>query len=424
MEPELGLNENFSNEDNNTHQKKTSNAVRLTQNKSNSSLISNVDLTNIEASEESLKPYTLTRQFLKMDLDRIRELIETLEEYCISLVEKEDLKLAKAAKQRLILLKKIEKEKMMIEAKIIYSNQLGLVEDKMKEELDAYILNSEEKFEDLMSRFKEQENEMEKLNKEEIDEYKANFEQTYNQMKPKPSKECLNWIKIRTYALKQNKFNKAQEAEKEIEKLNKKDNMKFNKNKTQKLNIEINKIKKRQNNEKKVYEMKKNSMIIEFNESKQKGIDTIKKKYTSKISELKNYQNFEISNFDKITKGVIKPCSRIQSIVSSATGIKDEDEKNDEEENENENKEEKEENENKEEKENNNEEENKDSNDKKEEKLEEEKNENDKDDKDKEVNLVNEEKEEKEDDEEKNEEKEEEEKEDEDNGEEYINKED
>ena len=334
MEPELGLNENFSNEDNNTHQKKTSNAVRLTQNKSNSSLISNVDLTNIEASEESLKPYTLTRQFLKMDLDRIRELIEILEEYCISLVEKEDLKLAKAAKQRLILLKKIEKEKMMIEAKIIYSNQLGLVEDKMKEELDAYILNSEEKFEDLMSRFKEQENEMEKLNKEEIDEYKANFEQTYNQMKPKPSKECLNWMKIRTYALKQNKFNKAQEAEKEIEKLNKKDNMKFNKNKTQKLNIEINKIKKRQNNEKKVYEMKKNSMIIEFNESKQKGIDTIKKKYTSKISELKNYQNFEISNFDKITKGVIKPCSRIQSIVSSATGIKDEDEKNDEEENE------------------------------------------------------------------------------------------
>ena len=83
--------------------------------------------------------------------------------------------------------------------------------------------------------------------------------------------------------------------------------------------------------------MKKNSMIIEFNESKQKGIDNIKKKYTSKISELKNYQNFEISNFDKITKGVIKPCSRIQSIVSSATGIKDEDEKNDEEENENEN---------------------------------------------------------------------------------------
>ena len=257
MEPELGQNENFSNEDNNTHQKKTSNAARLTENKSSASIISNIDLTDIDANEESLKPYTLTKQFLKLDLDRIRDLIEILEEYCISLVEKEDLKLAKAAKQRLILLKKIEKEKMMLEAKIIYSNQLGLVEDKMKEELDAYLLNSEEKFEDLMSRFKEQENEMEKLNKEELDEYKTNFEQAYNQLKPKPSKECLNWMKIRTYALKQNKFNKAQEAEKEIEKLNKKDNMKFNENKAKKLNIEINKIKKRQENEKKVKKKKK-----------------------------------------------------------------------------------------------------------------------------------------------------------------------
>ena len=417
MEPESGLNENLSNGDNNILQKKTSNEDRLTENKSSSSLISDIDLTYVEANEESLKPYTLTKQFLKLDLDRIRELIEILEEYCISLVEKEDLKLAKAAKQRLILLKKIEKEKMMIEAKIIYSNQLGLVEDKMKEELDSYILNSETKFEDLMSRFKEQENEMEKLNKEELDEYKVNFEQAYNQLKPKPSRECLNWMKIRTYALKQNKFNKAQEAEKEIERLNKKDNIKFNENKEKKLNIELNKIKRRQDNEKKVYEMKKNSMIMEFNENKQKGIDNIKKKYTSKISELKNYQNFEISNFDKITKGVIKPCSRIQSIVSSATGIKDSEDKNDNEENENK--------EDKEEKENNNEEENKDlDKENKEEKSDkesnkEEKEEEEKNDKNKEVNLVL-----SEENEEKEEEEKEEEKEDEDNGEEYINKED
>jgi len=53
----------FKNKCNNTHQKKTSNAVRLTQNKSSSSVISNVDLTNIEASEESLKPYTKYNKF-------------------------------------------------------------------------------------------------------------------------------------------------------------------------------------------------------------------------------------------------------------------------------------------------------------------------------------------------------------------------
>ena len=65
--------------------------------------------------------------------------------------------------------------------------------------------------------------------------------------------------------------------------------------------------------------MKKNNIIEEFNKNKDNDIDKIKKKYEAKLKELKNYQKFEISNFNKIARGVIKPCSRIQSIISSAT---------------------------------------------------------------------------------------------------------
>ena len=322
MEHESGLMDNQADANNKSHNKKTTDLTH----KSTISESIDIDLSKLEANEESLKPYTLSKQFLKIDLDKIRDIIEILEEYCFSLVQKDDINLAKTAKQRLILLKKIEKEKMMMEAKIIYSNQLELVEDKMKEDLDTYLSNSETEFKNLMERFNEQEKEMDKINKEELDLFKQNFEQMYSQLKPKPSKECLNWMKIKNYALRQNKFNKAQEANTEIEKLIYKDNIKFNENKQKKLDIEIKKIKRRHDNEKKVFEMKKNIIITEFNENKEKEIDKIKKKYISKISELKNYQNFEISNFDKITKGVIKPCSRIQNIVSSATGIKEEDE--------------------------------------------------------------------------------------------------
>ena len=333
MDQELGINENPSNTNNNPESKKSSHLVQFIDNKSTKTE-SEIDLSGIEANEESLKDYTFTKQLLKLDLDKIRELIEILEDYTSSLVEKEDVDLAKTAKQRLILLKKIEKEKMMIEAKIIYSNQIELVEDKMKEELDTYIINSDAEFENIMQRFKEQEMEMRKINKEELEEYKQNFEQTYSQLKPKPSKEYLNWLRIRKCALKQNKFNKAQEANREINRLGNLDNRKFNEDKEKKLNMELKKIKNRQDNEKRVYEMKKNLIITEFNENKQKEINKIKRKYLSKISELKNYQNFEISNFEKITKGVIKPCSRIQNIVSSATGIKEEEEeKNENEEN-------------------------------------------------------------------------------------------
>ena len=329
MEHESGLMDNQADANNKSHNKKTTDLTH----KSTISESIDIDLSKLEANEESLKPYTLSKQFLKIDLDKIRDIIEILEEYCLSLVQKDDINLAKTAKQRLILLKKIEKEKMMMEAKIIYSNQLELVEDKMKEDLDTYLSNSETEFKNLMERFNEQEKEMDKINKEELDLFKQNFEQMYSQLKPKPSKECLNWMKIKNYALRQNKFNKAQEANTEIEKLIYKDNIKFNENKQKKLDIEIKKIKRRHDNEKKVFEMKKNIIITEFNENKEKEINKIKKKYISKISELKNYQNFEISNFDKITKGVIKPCSRIQNIVSSATGIKEEDEEENKKEN-------------------------------------------------------------------------------------------
>ena len=304
---------------------KRNNTSNANQSIHNHSIISSkIDLTGIDATEENLKHYTLSKQFLKLDLDKIRELIEILEEYYLSCVEKEDIITAKTAKQRVILLKRIEKEKMMKAANIIYSNQRELVKEKMKEELDNYLNSSNQEYDSLTKKLESQEEDMKKSHQKELDQYKKNFDKNYIIKKPRPSKECLNWIKIKEFAIKQNKFIKAQEATREINKLNEKDNKKYKENKEKKLIAELNKIIHRHENEKNGLEMKKNSIIEEFNKNKNNEIEKIKKKYEAKLNELKNYQNFEISNFDKITKGVIKPCARIQSIVSSTTGIKDE----------------------------------------------------------------------------------------------------
>ena len=93
-----------------------------------------VDLTKLDASEETMSNYTYPKEFLKLELDKIREFIDILEEHYQNLLEQENISLAKSVKQRLILLKNLEKEKMKKEAKIIYSNQRELVQDKMNEE--------------------------------------------------------------------------------------------------------------------------------------------------------------------------------------------------------------------------------------------------------------------------------------------------
>ena len=288
------------------------------------------DLSNLEATEETLKGFTFPKEFLKLDLEKIREFIEILEEHYQSCLKKENISLTKSVRQRIILLKRLEKEKMKIEANIIYSNQRELVQEKMQEELNNYINSTNKELETLLKTFKNQEIEMLKNHKQEIDEFKKNYKIIYENKKPKLSRECLNWIKIRDYSFKQNRFEKVNEANKEINKLMERDTKKFNKEKEQKLNIEINRINHRHDNEKKGFMLKKNSLINMFNQTKDRNIEQIHKKYEAKLKELQNYQNFEMANFDKITKGISKPCARIQSIVSSTTGYKEEgdDEKN------------------------------------------------------------------------------------------------
>ena len=293
-----------------------------------------VDLSKVDATEETMSQYSYPKEFIKLDLDKIREFIDILEEHYQNLLEQQDMMQAKSAKQRLILLKNLEKEKMKKEAKIIYSNQRELVQDKMKEELDNYINNASKEFDSLLQAFESQEVELLKGQKQEMEELENNFNEIYESKKPKPTKEILNWIKIRNYAMKQNKFDKVEEANNEINKLQEKIDKNFLKEKEKKLKSEKKKLEHRHESEKNSLQMKKNSLIDMFNQTKNKNIEQIQKKFDAKMKELKNYQSFEMANFDKITKGITKPCARIQSIVSSTTGIREDE--NDENENENE----------------------------------------------------------------------------------------
>ena len=286
-----------------------------------------VDLSKVDATEETMSQYSYPKEFIKLDLDKIREFIDILEEHYQNLLEQQDMMQAKSAKQRLILLKNLEKEKMKKEAKIIYSNQRELVQDKMKEELDNYINNASKEFDSLLQAFESQEVELLKGQKQEMEELENNFNEIYESKKPKPTKEILNWIKIRNYAMKQNKFDKVEEANNEINKLQEKIDKNFLKEKEKKLKSEKKKLEHRHESEKNSLQMKKNSLIDMFNQTKNKNIEQIQKKFDAKMKELKNYQSFEMANFDKI-------CARIQSIVSSTTGIREDE--NDENENENE----------------------------------------------------------------------------------------
>ena len=298
-------------------------------NKTTHMSIRKIDLTKLDASEESLSSYTYPKEFLKLDLDKIRDFIEILEEHYQNMVEQQNISEAKAVKQRLILLRNLEKEKMKKEAKIIYSNQRELVEDKMKEEIDNYIETATKEFEPLLQSFEKNEAELLKAQKQEMEEFKKNFDYIYESRRPKPTSKILNWIKKRDYAVKQNQFYKVEEANIEINELQKKEDEKFENDKEKVYKEELHKLMKSHQDEKNSLLKRKNNLINLFNKTKNKNINQIKKKYETKLKELKNYQSFELASFEKITKGITKPSSRIQNIVNSTAKLEETENEND-----------------------------------------------------------------------------------------------
>ena len=241
-------------------------------NKTTRTSIRKIDLTKLDASEESLSSYAYPKEFLKLDLDKIRDFIEILEEHYQNMVEQQNVSEAKAVKQRLILLRNLEKEKMKKEAKIIYSNQRELVEDKMKEEIDNYVETATKEFEPLLQSFE---------------------------------------------------FYKAEEANFEINELQKKVDEKFENDKEKVYKEELAKLMKSHQDEKNSLLKRKNNLINVFNKTKNKNVNQIRKKYETKLKELKNYQSFELASFDKITKGITKPSYRIQNIVNSTAKLEE-----------------------------------------------------------------------------------------------------
>ena len=265
---------------------------------------------------------SLPKSFEKLDLEKIRECIEVLSEHYKTLLISKNIHEAQKAEQRINLLKEIEKQKLKTQANIIYTNQQDLVKEKLEEELTNYIINSDKEYKKLLTELENQEKEIEKQEELKIKNEKNNIEMEFKSKIPKPSKKYLDLSKIRDCAFKLNNLEKAKEVSADMLLIEEQDKNKFDRDKKEKINNEINKILKKFETEKKALNIKRENSVNEFNTNRNKNIELIKKKYDTKLNELKNYQNFEKSNFEKIIKGISKPCSRIKTIISSTNAGK------------------------------------------------------------------------------------------------------
>ena len=280
----------------------------------------------------------LTPDLIQLDLEKIRECIQILEEYRKKCVNEENFPKAKEALERINQFKKIEEEKMKIEAEKIYKNQKEIVEQKQNNELEIFNQKMDEAYKKLNKELNEQESNLLEKHQKELIDFKNFFELNYEKNKrPKPSSQLLNWIKIKEQSIKQKNYEKATLATKKIEELGKKDIEKFNLDKDKKLKSELQKLIKNPDNEMFAFKLKCKSIINSFNNQRKKELDSLNKKYHSRLMELGNYQKVEMSFFQKIKKGISKPNTRIQSIIKNALQDEEEEEEKEDDNNNNDN---------------------------------------------------------------------------------------
>ena len=259
-----------------------------------------------------------------------------LEEHLERCEKEEKFVEASAARDRIKEFKKIEEEKLRQKALKEYENQRQTLEQELEESLNEIIKKKEDELKLLTESFDQQQAELLERQEKELKEFKEECDNKLNDSKLdssklneslhdktlKPSAELLNWMKIKDTAIKQKNYERAQEASNKIEELAEREIAKHNQQNQKKFQAELKKILKKQDNEKNAFEQKKKSVLTTFNKSRDEELDSLKKRYKGKLTELENWQKLEASNFNKIKKGLSRPSSRIQSILRSASSLK------------------------------------------------------------------------------------------------------
>ena len=206
---------------------------------------------------------------------------------------------AELCKQRLVVFRQKEKDKILEEVKQAHQEQANQLDIEKREELEQFntkwdidYFNIRDKFEKVEAQLKE--NQMNEFNnkKAELEEEMANFIM-------KPSSEAINLNKIIENLVKQKEFTKAHEAQIKLTSVVKQDQERMKAENQKKVQNEINKMTTKHDNELNAFKLKMKSEFDEYKKSRAIEYDNLVQKYKNRIKELDNNQKKDVIRLNK-----------------------------------------------------------------------------------------------------------------------------
>lgn len=243
--------------------------------------------------QQSGKGNNLMQEFNDLDLNRVREFINILEEHQFNCEKSKKFVDAEIAKQKITQLKQVEKEKILSDMKFRHNEELVTLDIEKGNAFSQFNMEWDKNYYELMEKFVEFEDRLKKQQQEDLNERIIEFEKKFVPL-IKPTSEILNLERILSGLIRQKEYIKAHQIQSEIDKLSNIDLTNYNLEKERKLAKEVEKIKNKHFQEYQVLLAKKDLAEAEYNKNRKIEFDKLVQGFKNRLKEIQIHHSYEV----------------------------------------------------------------------------------------------------------------------------------
>jgi len=252
------------------------------------------------------------QEYMDMDINRIREFIQILEEHRIKCEESSKFIDAEIAKQKVTQLKHVEKERILNDLKFQHNDELNNYE--MEKNNAFFEFNSEwdKNYTELMDKFVEFE---ERLKIQQQEDKNAKLIELDKKFTPKvkPTSEVLNLQKILVGLVRHKDYIKAHQIQVQIDKLLESDSSSHDMEIERRKQKEVEKIRLKHYQEYQVLVAKKELAEAEYGKNRQLEYDKLLQGFRNRLKEIEMHHSYETMQITNPKKYLARNLNRNMS---------------------------------------------------------------------------------------------------------------
>lgn len=260
-------------------------------------------------------------EYMEMDINRIREFIQVLEEHQLKCEKTKNFIDAEFAKQKVLQLKQVEKEKILNDMKFQHQEEVSNFEIERNNAFYEFNTEWDNNYNELMDKFVEFEERLKSQQQEDLNSKIVEFDKKFTPV-VKPTSEILNLTKILNGLIRQKDYIKAQQIQVQIDKLSENDSSAYAIEKERRLQKEVEKIKQKHYQEYQVLVAKKELAEAEYAKNRQLEFDKLVQGFKNRQKEIELHHSFELMQITNPKKYLARNLNRNSSqprLYSSAS---------------------------------------------------------------------------------------------------------